>query len=126
MCPYMCTCKVNASAEDRALLGVRAPEATPVKMLTAGSSPPAAVIQAMEALGFDVTHVYGLTEVYGPAVSCPWNEEEWGGERERLDCTSEHQQLRELVAMSLHAHHHHHAAETTRAAQTTSCQQTSY
>ena len=29
----------------------------------------------MENLGFDITHVYGLTEVYGPAVSCPWQSE---------------------------------------------------
>jgi len=46
-----------------------------IKMMTAASAPPAAVIQGMEALGFDVTHVYGLTEVYGPAVVCAWHEE---------------------------------------------------
>ena len=33
------------------------------KMFTAGAPPPAAVIELMEDLGFDVTHVYGLTEV---------------------------------------------------------------
>lgn len=36
------------------------------------------VIEGMEAIGFDVTHVYGLTEVYGPAVSCPW-QSQWDG-----------------------------------------------
>lgn len=46
-----------------------------VKVMTAGSSPPAAVIQAMEAIGVEVTHVYGLTEVYGPAVVCAWKAE---------------------------------------------------
>ncbi|MEX3009104.1 acyl-CoA synthetase [Hoeflea sp. TYP-13] len=43
-----------------------------VKVMTAGASPPAAVIEAMEAMGIEVTHVYGLTEVYGPAVYCAW------------------------------------------------------
>src|SRR6202035_641834 len=42
----------------------------PVNMMTAGAAPPAAVIAGMEGLGFRITHVYGLTEVYGPAVVC--------------------------------------------------------
>ena len=46
-----------------------------IKMMTAASAPPAAVIEGMERLGFDITHVYGLTEVYGPAVVCAWHEE---------------------------------------------------
>ena len=45
-----------------------------VKAMTAGAPPPAAVLAAMEARGFDVTHVYGLTETYGPAVACDWRE----------------------------------------------------
>lgn len=45
-----------------------------VKMMTAGAAPPAAVIEGMEAMGFHITHVYGLTEVYGPAVVCAWHE----------------------------------------------------
>ena len=47
----------------------------PVDMMTAGAAPPAAVIGAIEDLGFRVTHVYGLTEVYGPAVVFAWNDE---------------------------------------------------
>lgn len=47
----------------------------PVKIMTAGSAPPAAVLEAMAALNFEVTHTYGLTEVYGPAVVCAWHEE---------------------------------------------------
>ncbi|WP_334129648.1 acyl-CoA synthetase [Sneathiella sp.] len=47
----------------------------PVKMMTAGAAPPAKVIEAMEQLGFDITHVYGLTEVYGPVTLCAWHEE---------------------------------------------------
>lgn len=45
-----------------------------VKVMTAGASPPAAVIANMEAMGVEVTHVYGLTEVYGPAVISVWKE----------------------------------------------------
>src|SRR5438477_375659 len=47
----------------------------PVHMMTAGAAPPAAVIGGMERLGFNITHVYGLTEVYGPAVVCAWHDE---------------------------------------------------
>jgi fatty-acyl-CoA synthase len=46
-----------------------------IEMMTAGAAPPAAVIEGMEALGFHITHVYGLTEVYGPAVVCAWHSE---------------------------------------------------
>ena len=58
-----------------------------IEMMTAGAPPPAAVIEGMEALGFHITHVYGLTEVYGPAVVCAWHNE-WNerpaAERARL------------------------------------------
>ena len=46
-----------------------------VEMMTAAAPPPPAVIRSIEALGIDVTHVYGLTEVYGPAVVCAWKPE---------------------------------------------------
>jgi 3-(methylthio)propionyl---CoA ligase len=46
-----------------------------VNMMTAGAAPPAAVIEGMEGRGFHITHVYGLTEVYGPAVVCVWHDE---------------------------------------------------
>jgi fatty-acyl-CoA synthase len=46
-----------------------------VAMMTAGAAPPATVIDGMEGLGFRITHVYGLTEVYGPAVICAWHDE---------------------------------------------------
>ena len=45
-----------------------------IKVMTAGAAPPAAVIAAMEAMGVTVTHVYGLTETYGPAVVCEWKD----------------------------------------------------
>ena len=47
---------------------------TGIKMMTAGAAPPAAVIEKIERLGFMVTHVYGLTEVYGPVTVCAWHE----------------------------------------------------
>ena len=46
----------------------------PVDIMTAASPPPAPVIAAMEAMGIRVTHVYGLTEVYGPATVCAWHD----------------------------------------------------
>ncbi len=53
----------------------RRPLPRKVELMTAGSAPPAAVIEGMEKLGFGITHVYGLTEVYGPAVVCAWHDE---------------------------------------------------
>jgi fatty-acyl-CoA synthase len=67
--PVVMTMLLNAPAAARRDLSRR------VAMMTAASPPPAAVIEGMETLGFDVTHVYGLTEVYGPAVVCDWHDE---------------------------------------------------
>ena len=44
--------------------------------MVAAAAPPAAMIEGMERMGFDITHVYGLTEVYGPATVCA-KQEEW-------------------------------------------------
>jgi fatty-acyl-CoA synthase len=41
-----------------------------VRAMVAGAAPPAAIIEGMERMGFEITHVYGLTEVYGPAAVC--------------------------------------------------------
>jgi len=41
-----------------------------VEVATGGAAPPSAVIEAMERMGFRVTHLYGLTESYGPATLC--------------------------------------------------------
>jgi len=46
----------------------------PVRVLTAGSPPPLAVLQAVLAMGFDVEHVFGITEVSGTPVSCVWQD----------------------------------------------------
>src|SRR4051812_20471700 len=52
----------NADAELRSGIAHK------VQVTVAGAAPPAAVIAGMESLGCDVTHVYGLTECYGPTV----------------------------------------------------------
>ncbi len=44
----------------------------PVKAMTAGAPPPSAVLEAVQALGFDVMQVYGLTETYGHVSHCAW------------------------------------------------------
>jgi fatty-acyl-CoA synthase len=49
-----------------------------IEVATGGAAPPSAVIEAMESMGFHVTHLYGLTESYGPATVCAW-QEEWDG-----------------------------------------------
>jgi fatty-acyl-CoA synthase len=59
-----------------------------VKAMVAGAAPPASMIEGMERMGFDLLHVYGLTEVYGPATVCAkhevWDELDIG-ERARLN-----------------------------------------
>jgi fatty-acyl-CoA synthase len=59
-----------------------------IKAMVAGAAPPASMIEGMEQMGFDLTHVYGLTEVYGPATVCA-KHEAWDaldiGERARLN-----------------------------------------
>jgi fatty-acyl-CoA synthase len=59
-----------------------------VSAMVAGAAPPAAMIEGMEKMGFDITHVYGLTETYGPASVCV-KHDDWTsvdvGERARLN-----------------------------------------
>ncbi len=56
---------------------VRAGIGHEVRVMTAGAAPPAAVIAGMEKLGMRVTHVYGLTETYGPVTLCAWQGQKW-------------------------------------------------
>ena len=49
-----------------------------VEVATGGAAPPSAVIEAMERMGFRVTHLYGMTESYGPSTVCAW-QEAWAG-----------------------------------------------
>jgi fatty-acyl-CoA synthase len=62
----------NAPAEMRARV------THPVKAMVAGAAPPAAVIAGMERMGWEVTHVYGLTECYGPTMLNVWHDK-WNG-----------------------------------------------
>ncbi len=63
---------------------VHAPEAIKrlfehrVEVATGGAAPASAIIAAMERMGFNVTHLYGLTESYGPATLCAW-QSDWDG-----------------------------------------------
>ena len=66
--PIVMTMLIHAPAE------VKQTFAHPVEIATGGAAPPSTVITAMEAMGFRVTHLYGLTESYGPASFCAWQE----------------------------------------------------
>jgi fatty-acyl-CoA synthase len=46
-----------------------------VNVLTAGAPPPSIIFEKMDSLGFEVMHVYGLTETYGHILQCAWNDE---------------------------------------------------
>ncbi len=71
--PIVMQMLMNAGAEERRDFGDRT-----VEFMTAGAAPPAAILERMTRFGFHVTHVYGLTEVYGPAAVCDWKPE-WNG-----------------------------------------------
>ena len=64
--PIVLNTLVNAPAEDR-----RAFDHV-VEVFTAGAPPAPATLARIEPMGFNVTHVYGLTETYGPATECTW------------------------------------------------------
>jgi fatty-acyl-CoA synthase len=67
--PVILNMLINAEPEERR------PLPREVQVMTAAAPPPPAVLQKMEAAGFKITHVYGLTESYGPAVMCAWHDE---------------------------------------------------
>ena len=67
--PIIMSMILNARSDERRALPSR------VEFITAAAPPPAAVIGALEALGFNVTHVYGLTETYGPSTVNAWQDE---------------------------------------------------
>jgi fatty-acyl-CoA synthase len=67
--PIVLNALVNMPAEAKAAID------HPVKAMVAGAAPPAKVIGAVEEMGIHVTHVYGLTEVYGPVTLCAWHAE---------------------------------------------------
>lgn len=66
--PIVMSTILNAAAEDKRSLSQK------VEFFTAAAPPPEAVLAAMADAGFNVTHLYGLTEVYGPAVVNDWKQ----------------------------------------------------
>jgi fatty-acyl-CoA synthase len=76
--PIVMSTILNAPAEEKRKLSQK------VEFFTAAAPPPEAVLAAMAEAGFNVTHLYGLTETYGPAVVNDWNAD-WdkleGGQR---------------------------------------------
>lgn len=73
---HFCGAPIVHSMLANAPEDIRTGIAHSVKGLVAGAAPPAAVIEGMEKIGFDITHVYGLTETYGPAAVCA-KQDEW-------------------------------------------------
>ena len=67
--PIVLNMITGASEKDRKKLEHK------VYVLTAGAPPPSIIFKKMEALGFEVMHVYGLTETYGHVSQCAWNDE---------------------------------------------------
>jgi fatty-acyl-CoA synthase len=71
--PIVLNMIVNATDDERRPFMQR------VNLLTAGAPPAAATLTKIETCGFNVMHVYGLTETYGHVTECYWNEAAWGG-----------------------------------------------
>jgi fatty-acyl-CoA synthase len=67
--PIVLNMIVNTPKEDQKVLKRK------VNVLTAGAPPPSIIFEKMEELGFEVMHVYGLTETYGHMLQCAWNED---------------------------------------------------
>ena len=67
--PIVLNLVINATADERRDFDHQ------VNVMTAAAPPPASTLQRMQEQGFNVTHVYGLTETYGPAVMCAWHPE---------------------------------------------------
>ena len=75
---HLCGAPIVLNMLVHAPAGVKRRFEHTVEVATGGAAPPSAIIEAMEAMGFRVTHLYGLTESYGPATLCAW-QEEWSG-----------------------------------------------
>ena len=70
---HLCGAPIVMSTLLNALDTEKKPLPHIVEFVTAAAPPPEAVLAAMKAAGFDVTHVYGLTEIYGPACVNEWH-----------------------------------------------------
>ena len=72
---HMCGAPIVLSTVSNAPAEERKPMGRTIHFMTAGAPPPESVLSAAKDAGFDVTHLYGLTEVYGPAVVNAWKDE---------------------------------------------------
>ena len=70
---HMCGAPIVLNTLRNAPQEARLPFSHTVKIMTAAAPPPPSTLQAMQEQGFEVTHVYGLTETHGPAVICAWH-----------------------------------------------------
>jgi len=75
---HLCGAPVVLNLLAHAPASAKRPLPGPVRVLTGGAAPPSAIIENMEAQGFSILHAYGLTETYGPATACVW-QEAWAG-----------------------------------------------
>ena len=71
LCGAPIVLSLMANADDELKSGIE----HQVNIMTAAAAPPPAILEAMARLNFKVTHAYGLTETYGPAVVCAWHDE---------------------------------------------------
>jgi len=71
LCGAPIVLNMMANADDELKQGIE----HQVNIMTAASAPPPSILEAMAKLNFNVTHTYGLTEVYGPAVVCSWHDD---------------------------------------------------
>lgn len=72
---HLCGAPIVLNTLSNAPTELKAGIERPVQVFSGGAPPPAAVLQSLEEMGFKVTHLYGLTETYGPAVFCAWHDE---------------------------------------------------
>jgi fatty-acyl-CoA synthase len=68
---HMCGAPIVLNMLVHALAEAKRPLPLRTKVATGGAAPPAVVIERMEAMGFEVLHLYGTTESYGPSTYCP-------------------------------------------------------
>jgi fatty-acyl-CoA synthase len=72
---HLCGAPIVMNMIANAPVEVRRPFSQRVQAMTGGAAPPAAVLQKLAAQGIHMIHLYGLTECYGPATVCAWQED---------------------------------------------------
>ena len=93
--PIVLSMLVNAAESERK------PFDWPIRIYTAAAPPPPSVLHAIEEMGFELTHVYGLTETYGHIVECAWQDEWRGLPSEELAALKSRQGVRFAVTENI-------------------------